>query len=90
MVNKETDRVTVRMDKKLKEAVQHDLEEMGLDMTTLITMTFKQVARTHELPFVPTARDPFMTALEESRAQYARGEYESGSLEDFKQTINDL
>jgi DNA-damage-inducible protein J len=84
MPTKATDRVTVRVDPQLKATVQHDLDAMGLDMSTLITMTFKQIALTHRLPFTPDANAPIDVAF----ANIKNGKVvRHGSLEDYIQEV---
>ncbi|KRM56370.1 type II toxin-antitoxin system RelB/DinJ family antitoxin [Lacticaseibacillus sharpeae] len=85
MATKTTDRVTVRVDPELKAKVQHDLKEMGLDMSTLITMTFKQIARTHRLPFTPDANSPMDIAV----ANVLAGNVvQHGSVDDYLKEID--
>jgi DNA-damage-inducible protein J len=43
--------VTIRMDSDLKKTVESLFEEMGLNMTTAITMFAKTVARQKKIPF---------------------------------------
>lgn len=84
MSAKATDRVTVRVDPELKAAVQSDLDAMGLDMSTLITMTFKQIALTHRLPFTPDANAPIDVAI----ANVKKGNVvRHGSVEEYIQEV---
>ena len=50
--------VTVRMDAELKKQVEILFEDMGLTMTTAITLFAKAVVRQNKIPFV-IAADPF-------------------------------
>lgn len=67
MAAKSEDRISVRIDPELKKAVQHELNEMGLDLTTFITMSFKEIQRTHTLPFTPTNLSPLEQSLNDLR-----------------------
>ncbi|MFD1432231.1 type II toxin-antitoxin system RelB/DinJ family antitoxin [Lacticaseibacillus yichunensis] len=60
--------ISVRVDSKLKDHVQKDLDAMGLDFSTLFTMTLKAVERSHSLPFAPTAISPLDEAIAEVKA----------------------
>ena len=53
-----TTSVTVRMDKDLKERVELQFEDMGLNMTTAFTLFCKAVVRQNKIPF-EIAADPF-------------------------------
>ena len=53
-----TTSVTIRMDEKLKKQAEILFEDMGLNMTTAITMFTKAVVRQNKIPFEITA-DPF-------------------------------
>lgn len=56
--------VTVRMDEDLKKQAEMLYEDMGLNMTTAITMFTKAVVRQRKIPF-EIAADPFIDTLEE-------------------------
>ena len=53
-----TTSVTIRMDENLKKQAEVLFDEMGLNMTTAITMFTKAVVRQHKIPFEICA-DPF-------------------------------
>ncbi len=53
-----TTSITIRMDEKLKKQVEILFEDMGLNMTTAITMFAKAVVHQNKIPFEVTA-DPF-------------------------------
>lgn len=53
-----TTSVTVRMEEKLKKQAETLFEEMGLNMTTAITIFTKAVVRQGKIPFEISA-DPF-------------------------------
>lgn len=53
-----TTSVTIRMDENLKRQAEILFEDMGLNMTTAITMFTKAVVRQNKIPFEISA-DPF-------------------------------
>ena len=72
-----TTSVTVRMDTNLKKHAETLFDDMGLTMTTAITLFAKAVVRQNKIPFEITA-DPFysesnMARLRESIANLNAG-----------------
>ena len=72
-----TTSVTVRMDAELKKQAETLFDDMGLTMTTAITLFAKAVVRQNKIPFV-IAADPFysesnMARLRESIANLNAG-----------------
>ena len=72
-----TTSVTVRMDAELKKQAETLFDDMGLTMTTAITLFAKAVVRQNKIPFEITA-DPFysesnMARLRESIANLNAG-----------------
>ena len=72
-----TTSVTVRMDAVLKKQAETLFDDMGLNMTTAITLFTKAVVRQNKIPFEITA-DPFysesnMNRLRESIANLNAG-----------------
>ena len=72
-----TTSITVRMDVDLKKQAETLFEDMGLTMTTAITLFAKAVVRQNKIPFEITA-DPFysesnMARLRESIANLNAG-----------------
>lgn len=53
-----TTSITIRMDENLKKQAEMLFEDMGLNMTTAITMFVKAVVRQNKIPFEISA-DPF-------------------------------
>jgi len=43
--------LNIRIDAELKARTQEILSQMGLDMTTAVTLFFKQVVQRREIPF---------------------------------------
>ena len=54
----ESTHLHIRIDTDSKKQAQQIFSEMGLDITTAINMFIKQVIRSREFPFLPSA-DPF-------------------------------
>lgn len=50
-----TSNLCVRVDSELKNAVESCLADMGLNLSTAITIYLKRIARDHEIPFKITA-----------------------------------
>lgn len=72
-----TTSVTIRMDENLKRQAEILFEDMGLNMTTAITMFTKAVVRQNKIPFEIVA-DPFYSesnikALEQRIANLESG-----------------
>lgn len=69
--------ITVRLDDELKNSFARTCDEMGMDMTTAITVFAKKVSREKRIPFEISA-DPFysesnMNYLRESMEQFKNG-----------------
>lgn len=72
-----TTSITIRMDEHLKKQAETLFEDMGLNMTTAITMFTKAVIRQNKIPFEISA-DPFysesnMKVLEQRIADLEAG-----------------
>ena len=72
-----TTSITIRMDSVLKKQAETLFDDMGLNMTTAITLFTKAVVRQNKIPFEITA-DPFysesnMNRLRESIANLNAG-----------------
>ena len=50
-----TSNLCVRVDSELKNTVEKCLADMGLNLSTAITIYLKRIARDHEIPFKITA-----------------------------------
>ncbi|MBJ7688485.1 type II toxin-antitoxin system RelB/DinJ family antitoxin [Weissella sp. GP1] len=48
--------ITIKVDESLKHEAEDILDDMGLNMTTLFTMTLKRVVHDRQLPFTPSAQ----------------------------------
>lgn len=80
-------RVSVRINDELKNEVQVILDEMGLDMSTAVTILFKEIRRTHEFPFKPSAKSGLEEAVEDIKDERVTT-YDS--LDDWKEAMMNL
>lgn len=64
-----TETLTIRMDSDLKEAFNQTCEDLGMTMTTAVTMLAKKMTREQRLPF-EVSKDPFYS---EANMRYLRG-----------------
>lgn len=70
--------INLRVDDALKTAAEQVCDELGLSMTTAITVFLKKMSREHRIPF-EVSTDPFyseenMERLRESVRRVERGE----------------
>ena len=72
-----TTSVTIRMDENLKKQVETLFDDMGLNMTTAITMFAKAVVRQNKIPFELTA-DPFYSEANQAHLRKAIADLEAG------------
>ena len=80
--------VSVRMDDNLKKDFEYVCSELGLSMTTAITMLAKKMTREKRLPF-EVSLDPFysasnMAALNDSIDEMRRGKTVTKTLEELE------
>ena len=73
----QTTSVTVRMDKDLKTQVETVLDDMGLNMTTAITIFAKAVVRQGKIPFEIVA-DPFFSERNQARLMKSIAQLNAG------------
>lgn len=69
--------VTVRMDENLKKQAEILYEDMGLNMTTAITLFTKAVVRQGKIPF-EIAADPFWSEANQTQLKQAIADLEAG------------
>ena len=69
--------ISVRMDENLKKDFDHICNELGMTMTTAITMLAKKMTREQRLPFEPSM-DPFFSERNMARLKAAIQDVESG------------
>lgn len=72
-----TTSVTIRMDENLKRQAEILFEDMGLNMTTAITMFTKAVVRQNKIPFEISA-DPFYSEENQRHLRKAVADLEAG------------
>lgn len=72
-----TTSVTIRMDENLKKQVEVLFDEMGLNMTTAITMFAKAVVRQNKIPF-EIAADSFNSESDRMHLRKAIADLEPG------------
>jgi DNA-damage-inducible protein J len=84
--------VTVRIDKELKREAEELFDDLGLTMSSAITVFIKQAVRQQKIPFELSRNIPnreTLEALEEAR-RIASGELEVKSYTDAKEMFNDI
>lgn len=85
--------VNIRMDEDLKRSFDCVCNELGLNMTTAITIFAKKMSREHRIPF-DVSIDPFysesnMTALSESLEQAKNGKVVVKTMEELEAMENE-
>lgn len=80
--------INIRMDEDLKKNFDFVCNELGLNMTTAITIFAKKMSREHRIPF-DVSIDPFynesnMAALSESVAQIKNGTVITKTMDELK------
>lgn len=81
--------VSFRMDDSLKLQMEAVLEELGLNMTTAMTMFAKTIVREQRLP-LDLRIDPFYSAANQSRLKHTIESYETGSSDSIKMSMEEL
>lgn len=81
--------VSFRMDDTLKLQMEAVLEELGLNMTTAITMFAKTIVREQRLP-LDLRIDPFYSAANQNRLKYTIESYETGNSDSIKMSMEEL
>lgn len=79
-------RLNIRIDEKLKEQAKEVYSELGMDLTTAVTIFFKQTVRDGGLPFRPHLENPD-SILARKQAENGEGETFS-SVEDWWDKTN--
>lgn len=72
-----TTSVTIRMEENLKKQVETLFDEMGLNMTTAITIFAKAVVHQRKIPFEVSA-DPFYSETNQAHLRKAIADLETG------------
>lgn len=81
--------VSFRMDDTLKKKTETILEELGLNMTTAMTMFAKTIVREQRLP-LDLSVDPFYSPANQAWLKRAIENYESGKSVPIKKSVEDL
>lgn len=81
--------VSFRMDDTLKRQTEAILEELGLNMTTAMTMFAKTIVREQRLP-LDLSIHPFYSAANQARLNQAIESYESGKSVPIKKSLEEL
>lgn len=81
--------VSFRMDDTLKKQTEAVLSELGLNMTTAMTMFAKTIVRERRLP-LDLSVDPFYSATNQARLKRTIDEYESGRSVPIKKSVEEL
>lgn len=84
--------VNIRMDEELKHGMEEVCRELGMDMTTAITIFARKMTREKRIPFEVSV-DPFyseknMRAIEESMEQLRQGRVVVKTLEELEDMAN--
>jgi DNA-damage-inducible protein J len=80
--------ISIKVDSELRKEAEAVLDDMGITMSSLFTMTLKKIVADRKLPFTPSARPTLQIAKDEI-AQGDIDRFETAS--DWKeQTLNDL
>ena len=74
-----TTNVTIRMDENLKRQVETLFDEMGMNMTTAMTIFAKTVVRQQRIPF-EIALDPFFSEANQARIKETILNYDPDKL----------
>ena len=81
--------ITVRVEDKLKKEAGDVFREVGMDMSTAITIYLKQVVRTNGIPFPVTAETPNALTLKAIQ-EAEKGEMASfSSIDALMENLND-
>lgn len=72
-----TTSVNIRMDENLKKQAEMLFDEMGLNMTTAVTIFAKAVVRQGKIPF-EIAADPFFCEANQARLRKAIADMDAG------------
>ncbi len=81
--------VSFRMDDTLKAQTEGILDELGLNMTTAMTMFAKAIVRERRLP-LDLSVDPFYSATNQARLSRTINEYETGKVSPIKKSMDEL
>lgn len=85
--------ISIRMDEDLKKSFDYVCNELGLNMSTAITIFAKKVSREHRIPF-EVSFDPFysdsnLIALADSKKQLESGKVVVKTIEELEAMENE-
>ena len=81
--------VSFRMDDTLKRQTELVLEQLGLNMTTAMTMFAKTIVREQRLP-LDLSIDPFYAPANQARLKRTIADYEAGKSAPIKKSLEEL
>jgi len=83
--------INIRIDDELKTNAEILFDDLGLNISTAVTMFIKQAVRQGNIPFeITTKIDPFWNEAHQSHLRKIIDEYESGKGKRIYKTIEDL
>ncbi len=85
--------INIRMDEELKRNFEHVCDELGMNMSTAMTIFAKKMTRERRIPF-EVSYDPFysesnLKALRRSREQLSDGKTVSKSIDELEAMENE-
>lgn len=69
--------VNIRMDEELKRSMERLCQELGMNLTTAVTIFFKKAVREGGIPF-PVSADPFFSEANAARLRDAAARLDAG------------
>lgn len=81
--------VSFRMDDNLKKQTEAILDQLGMNMSTAMTLFAKAVVREHGIPFALTV-DPFYSAANQAILEQTISAYETGAAEPIRKSLTEL
>lgn len=81
--------ISVRMDDNLKQQTEDILDELGLNMSTAVTMFAKAIVRERRLP-LDLSIDPFYSAGNQAVLNRTIAEYEANRSKVVQKSLADL
>ncbi|MDR1473916.1 MAG: type II toxin-antitoxin system RelB/DinJ family antitoxin [Lactobacillales bacterium] len=74
-----TTAINFRVDEQLKKDADIILNEMGMNLSTALTMTLKRIVDDGALPFTPRVSDPFYSKENLDYLRKAKESFEKGN-----------
>ena len=79
-----TRNVSFRIDENLKIEADEVLKNIGLNMTSALTMFLQQVVNKNSIPFIPEGSDPFYSKANQDKLIRRIKQYEEGKFTEHK------